>query len=80
MLVGSWNAGGLDEEVVLEVAKSPEQIVQLGPGRQVRQSRRRLASGGKEYLVRVIVDTGTDRDSIVTAYRSSKIEKYWRGS
>jgi hypothetical protein len=48
------------------------------PGREVRQSRIADAASGKLQLVRVIVDTGHDTDTIVTVYRTSKVRKYWR--
>lgn len=66
---------GLDEQEVLSVAANPEQRFALREGREVRQSRR--AEGPVTYLLRVIVDGG---DTIVTAYRTSKIDKYWRQS
>jgi len=46
--------------------------------REIRQSRRTLNPGGQEYIIRVIVDTGPGNETVITAYRSSKIEKYWR--
>ena len=33
--------------------------------------------GGKQYVVRVIIEEG-DPVTVVTVYRTSKIEKYWR--
>lgn len=33
---------------------------------------------GKTYLVRAIVDLIGEELVVVTAYRTSKIEKYWR--
>jgi hypothetical protein len=33
---------------------------------------------GRRYLVRVIVDVEQDPPVVVTAYRTSKIEKYWK--
>jgi len=75
-----WQASrrGLDEAVVLEIARTPEQVIPVRPGREIRQSRRTLPPHGKEYVIRVVVDTGPHRVTVVTVYRSSKIEKYWR--
>jgi len=33
--------------------------------------------GDRRYLVRVIVDTDESPPRVVTAYRTSKIAKYW---
>ena len=45
----------------------------LNGGRAVRGP-----TGGEEpYLVRVVVDLFEDEELIVTAYRTSRIEKYW---
>jgi len=70
---------GLSDATVLEVARTPEQRLAVRPGREIRQSRIAMPAGGKLYLVRVVVDTGAQGESIVTAYRTSKIDKYWRG-
>ena len=68
---------GLSEEIVLDVARSPEQRLAVRPGREVRQSRIGLPPGGTLYLVRVVVDSGPEADNVVTVYRTSKIDKYW---
>jgi hypothetical protein len=35
-------------------------------------------AGGKMFLVRVIIDDGVDPAVVVTVYRTTKIEKYWK--
>ena len=37
----------------------------------------RCEIGGKMFLLRVIVDDSVDPAVVVTAYRTTKIEKYW---
>jgi hypothetical protein len=44
----------------------------------VLQSRLVDADAGTEYLVRVFVDIDRRPAEVVTAYRTSKIAKYWR--
>ena len=34
--------------------------------------------GGKQYLLRVMVNERTSPATVVTVYRTSKIEKYWQ--
>jgi hypothetical protein len=69
---------GLDEATLMRVAEHPEQVVAVGPGREVRQSRVRFPPDDTPYLVRVIVDTTGACIRVITAYRTSKIAKYWR--
>ncbi|MCL6508859.1 MAG: DUF4258 domain-containing protein [Bryobacteraceae bacterium] len=67
---------GLDERIIREVLARPEQRLPVRPGRDVLQSRREM--GGVLYLIRVFVDVDRSPAEVVTAYRTSKIEKYWR--
>jgi hypothetical protein len=64
---------------VLEVATTPEQRVPVRDDREIRQSRVIDPASGKLQLLRVVVDCGKDSDTVVTAYRTSKVRKYWRG-
>ena len=68
---------GISEELVLDVARAPEQRVAAHAGREIRQSRVVDAVSGKLQLVRVVVEVTAGEASIVTVYRSSKIRKYW---
>ena len=75
--IGEARRRGISEETILEVATTPEQCVAVRAEREVRQSRATDARG-KLQLIRVVVDLGTDEDTVVTAYRTSKVRKYWR--
>jgi hypothetical protein len=68
---------GLDAELVAQVLNTPEQRHTVRPGRDVLQSR--VSMAGRLYLVRVFVDIERRPAEVVTVYRSSKVEKYWRG-
>jgi Domain of unknown function (DUF4258) len=70
----------IDEETVKQVLSQPEQERAVRPGRVLRQSRITIGGGGRRYLVRLIVDVDRDVPEIVTVYRTSKIEKYWRAA
>ena len=48
-------------------------LVQVG---WIHQSRLRFEDG-KMYLLRVVVDEDEQPPLIITAYRTSRIEKYW---
>jgi hypothetical protein len=67
---------GLEEAIVRQVLAHPEQRIVVRSGREVAQSRIELA--GRRYLLRVFVDVDRSPAEVVTAYRTSKIEKYWR--
>ena len=68
---------GVGEDVVRAILLSPEQRIQIRPGRVVFQSRVSMGEDAKEYLVRVFVDVDCDPAEVVTVYRTSKIDKYW---
>ena len=68
---------GVPESTVMDVAVTPEQVITVRAGREVRQSRVTLADG-RRHLVRVVADTGGHDIRVVTGYRTSKVAKYWR--
>jgi len=67
---------GLDEAAIRRVLENPEQREAVRPGREVLQSRIELK--GRIHLVRVFIDIDRVPPEVVTAYRTSKVEKYWR--
>lgn len=66
-----------EEEVRTALAK-PEQMEMVRDGRAVYQSRLEMGNPPKIYLLRVFVDIDPVPPFVVTVYRTSKIEKYWR--
>jgi len=69
---------GITEAEVAEVLSAPEQVEEVRPGRVVCQSRLRLGEPARVFLLRVFVDTDREPPQVVTAYRTSRVEKYWR--
>ena len=69
---------GLGDDLVASVLRAPEQRIQVRPGRVVFQARVRCGAQERTCLVRVFVDTERQPPEVVTAYRTSKIAKYWR--
>lgn len=69
---------GLSDETIRLVLSRPEQQRAVRPGRVVLQSRVALGEAARTYLVRVVLDTDREPAEVVTAYRTSKISKYWR--
>lgn len=62
---------------VESILNNPEQIVLDASGKKVYQSKVDFKPG-KAYLVRVVVSEDGDVPLVVTVYRTSRIEKYWR--
>lgn len=67
---------GIDEMAMRQVLQTPEQRETVRPGRDVLQSR--ISVESRTYLLRVFVDVDRDPPEVVTVYRTSRIEKYWR--
>lgn len=70
---------GLSVEAVHAVMVDPEQRLHVRPGRIVLQSRSVLGAPPRMFLVRVVVDIDRQPPEVVTAYRTSKISRYWKG-
>ncbi len=69
---------GILEKDISWVLSAPEQADMLRPGRAVFQSRIKNEQTGVTYLLRVFVDIDRQPADIVTAYRTSKVDKYWK--
>ena len=59
------------------VLQSPEQRLTQMAGKEIFQSRYSLEDG-RMYLITAVVNTGRQPPVVITVYRTSKIEKYWR--
>jgi hypothetical protein len=68
----------ISETEVAKVLAKPEQTEMIREGRAVYQARLKYGALSTEYLLRVFIDIEDALPSIVTVYRTSKIEKYWR--
>jgi len=68
----------IGEEDVAAVLSAPEQRETVREGRDVFQSRTISGDPPKRYLLRVFVDVDRDPPEVVTAYRTSRVERYWR--
>lgn len=67
----------LSNDLVDSILKDPQQIVDEYGNRKAFQSIINLGTG-KDYLVRVIVNDTLDPAKVVTVYKTSRINKYWR--
>ena len=68
---------GIPLGLLESVLESPQQVVPTKEGKKAYQSQIDFGSG-KMYLLRAIVLDDVEPPLVVTAYRTSKIQKYWR--
>jgi len=68
----------IPEAAVRCLARFPEQVLPVRPGREARQSLVPFPPNGAVYLLRATVDVSPGLVTVVTAYRTSKVERYWR--
>jgi hypothetical protein len=66
----------IEERLVQQVLRGPEQRHAVRSGRDVLQSR--IAFAGKTYLLRVVVDVDREPAEVVTVYRTRRVGKYWK--
>lgn len=66
------------ETEIAQVLVAPDQVEIVRAGRAVYQSKFELGEPAKTYLLRVFVDIDRQPPEVVTAYRTSKIDKYWQ--
>jgi len=59
------------------VLDNPQQVIPEQRGRKAYQSQVDFGDG-KLFLLRAIVDESQLPPTVITAYRTSKIKKYWR--
>ena len=67
---------GIPVDWVLETARAPESVQPGLHGREVRQRLYLFPPANRAFLVRVVLELGRSRETVVTVYRTSKIEKY----
>ena len=68
----------ISEAEIAQVLLSPQQMVTVREGRVIYQSRQWLGDPPRTMLLRVFVDVDRRPATVVTAYRTSRVEKYWR--
>ena len=74
-----WEIGRrqIPSDWLTSVLERPQQRIRQPTGTDILQSRF-TGQDGKMFLLRAVVNTATDPAVVVTVYRTSKIEKYWR--
>jgi hypothetical protein len=68
---------GIPLKILDSILKDPQQVVNDPAGNRVYQSKVDF-NEGKIYLVRVVTTEEAGILVVVTVYRTSKVQKYWR--
>ena len=68
----------LDESLVKGVVDKSDQSFDIGKGRTLYQSRYFDELEGKEMLLRIVAEVSPELIKVVTVYKTSKVDKYWR--
>ncbi|WP_114984868.1 DUF4258 domain-containing protein [Cyclonatronum proteinivorum] len=68
------SARGIQKELVLEVLQTPDTIIE--ESNCVRIFQKLDVQKGNSYLIRVFVNVCKEPKLIITAYRTSKVNKY----
>ena len=67
----------IDEKLVWQTIEKPQQEIEEGLEKKVYQLM--IANKeGESYLIRVFVNVAKNPKLIMTVYRTSKIQKYWK--
>lgn len=67
----------LSAERVRNTVQNPQQVIKLKRERTAYQSKYYDATEGREMPLRVICEERHGQFFVVTAYKTSKVEKYW---
>ena len=68
----------ISEAEIAKVLLEPEQTAMVRTGRTVCQAMVEFGEPPRIGLLRIFIDVDRDPPEVVTVYRTSKIEKYWR--
>ena len=68
----------ISEEIIKSVVENPQQKLPSRKDRVILQSKYYDTNEGKEMLLRVIGIESTEEFRVITAYKTSKIDKYWQ--
>ena len=74
---GQIKRRGLTREIIFDVLNRPDQMIELGISEIAYQKIIFFSKENKDYLVRVIISIAKQPNLIITAYKTSKISKYY---
>jgi len=66
----------ISEKQVISIIKNPNRVIDREEDEYVIYQALRNDKQDKDYLFRVFVNTKTDQLTVITVYKTSKLEKY----
>jgi hypothetical protein len=69
----------ISEELIKSVVQNPQQKIPSKKGRIIVQNKYYDKMENKEMLIRVIGTETSEKFDVITAYKTSKVSKYWIG-
>jgi len=73
-----WEEREIAKETVEELIRDPQQVIKGKGNKQIVQGIMNRAN--QEFLLRVVYIEAAETTKVITAYWTSKIDKYWEGS
>jgi hypothetical protein len=74
----AMNRRGITESEVLSALNHPDQVLEGVKNRLIYQKKYFDRAENKYYLLRIIVVKTGDTKDVITVYKTSKIDRYWR--
>lgn len=68
----------IPEELIKSVVEVPQQKLSSKKGRVIVQKKYYDETEGKEMILRVVGIESVDEFRVITVYKTSKIDKYWK--
>jgi len=66
----------INEKLVREIVRNPGQVIDFKEGRQICQARYFDEFEQKEMLLRIVIEKTSGGIKIITAYKTSQLDKY----
>lgn len=65
----------IDKQIIEDIIKNPQQLLGSTKGRKIAQSI--ILEGSIKFLIRIVYIVESHEIIVLTAYRTTKIQKYW---
>lgn len=72
------NRRNISEEFIKSVVESPQQKLPSKRGRVIVQNKYFDETEAKEMILRVVGTDSTEEFKVITVYKTSKVDKYWK--
>lgn len=66
----------ISHATLLDVLTNPGQVIDQGANKKVYQSIQMVA--GRRWLIRVVVGHDVDPPVVITLYKTTQVDRYWK--